>query len=328
MTWYGHDLSKVIEQIPIGVAVTLPHGAIEYANPHLRQWLGLSVEQVVGANLAQFRSGSDAFPERIIRKMLLTGKSWQGETEFKAGTDEIRHALELACPLHDNSGHISHFIHFLQDIGALKLTEVLNKLAFYDNLTGLPNRNLFVERLSRAMAAAQRNRGGLALLYIDVDHFKRINDTYGHDAGDELLRQLAVRLQKCLRKTDTVARLGGDEFVIILEQIPDASLAIGTVENLLQTCCGDYEFRGHHQRVTLSIGISLYPHDAKDMDALLKCADTAMYGAKASGRNRFRLSGPAPKKRYAVAWCAPACPPNQAFLRLPTSAGTARRTRG
>lgn len=301
MTWFGHDLSKVIEQIPIGVAVTLPHGAIEYTNPHLRQWLGLSVERVLGANLAQFRSGSDVFPEPIVREMLLTGESWQGESEFRTATDEIRHALELACPLHDNTGHITHYIHFLQDIGALKLTQVLNKLAFYDNLTGLPNRNLFVDRLSRAMAAAQRNRGGLALLYIDIDHFKRINDAFGHDAGDELLRQLAVRLQTCLRKTDTVARLGGDEFVIILEQIADTSLAIGTVENLLQTCCGDYELRGRSQRVTLSIGISLYPHDAKDMDALLKCADTAMYGAKASGRNGFRLSEPAPKKQYGVA---------------------------
>jgi diguanylate cyclase (GGDEF)-like protein/PAS domain S-box-containing protein len=301
VTWFGHDLSKAIEQIPIGVAVTLPHGAIEYANPHLRQWLGVSVEQILGANLAQFRSGSDAFPERNVRKMLLSGESWQGETELKAGADEIRHALELACPLHNNTGRVTHFIHFLQDIGALKLTQVLNRLAFYDNLTGLPNRNLFVDRLSRAMAAAQRNRGGLALLYIDIDHFKRINDTFGHDAGDELLRELAVRLQDCLRKTDTVARLGGDEFVIILEQIPDISLAIGTVENLLQTCCGDYALRGRNQRVTLSVGISLYPHDAKDMDALLKCADTAMYRAKASGRNGFCVSEPAPKKRYGVA---------------------------
>ena len=301
MTWFGHDLSKVIEQIPIGVAVTLPHGPIEYANPHLRQWLGLSVERVLGANLAQFRSGNDAFPDPIVRKMLLTGESWQGESEFKAGTDEIRHALELACPLHDNAGHITHFIHFLQDIDALKLTQVLNKLAFYDNLTGLPNRNLFVDRLSRAMAAAQRNRSGLALLYIDIDRFKRINDTFGHDAGDELLRQLAVRLQECLRKTDTVARLGGDEFVIILEQIPDTSLAIRTVENLLETCCGDYELRGRSQRVTLSIGISLYPHDSEDMDALLKCADTAMYRAKASGRKGFHLFEPAPKRQYGVA---------------------------
>ena len=301
MTWFGHDLSKVIEQIPIGVAVTLPHGAIEYANPHLRQWLGLSVERILGVNLAQFRSESAAFPEQIVGKTLLAGESWQGETEYKAGSDEIRHVLELACPLRDNTGHITHFIYFLQDIGALKLTQVLNKLAFYDNLTGLPNRNLFVDRLSRAMAAAQRNRGGLALLYIDIDHFKRINDTFGHDAGDELLRQLAVRLQKCLRKTDTVARLGGDEFVIIIEQIPDTLLAIRTVENLLETCSGDYELRGSSQRVTLSIGISLYPRDAKDMDALLKCADTAMYHTKASGRNGFRLSEPAPKKRYGVA---------------------------
>lgn len=300
MTWFGHDLSKAIEQIPVGVAVTLPHGAIEYANPHLRQWLGVSVEQILGANLAQFRSGSDAFPERNVRKILLSGDSWQGETEFKAGTDEVRHALELACPLRDNTERVTHFIHFLQDIGALKLTQVLNRLAFYDNLTGLPNRNLFVDRLSRAMAAAQRNRGGLALLYIDIDHFKRVNDTFGHDAGDELLRQLAVRLQECLRKTDTVARLGGDEFVIILEQIPDRSLAIGTVENLLQTCCGDYALLGHNQRVTLSVGISLYPHDSKDMDALLKCADTAMYRAKASGGNSFCVSEPAPKKRYGV----------------------------
>ena len=129
-----------------------------------------------------------------------------------------------------------------------------------------------------------------------IDHFKRINDSFGHDAGDELLRQLVIRLQKCLRKTDTVARLGGDEFVIILEQIADGSFAIGTVENLLQTCCCDHALRGRSERLTLSIGISLYPHDAKDMDTLLKCADTAMCGAKASGRNGFHLSEPVPKK--------------------------------
>ena len=178
---------------------------------------------------------------------------------------------------------------------------MLSGLAFYDSLTGLPNRYLFNDRLARAMATAQRSRSGFALLYIDIDHFKRINDTLGHDAGDELLRQLASRLKQSLRESDTVARLGGDEFVAVLEHVADARVAVGAVEKLLAECSGCYELGGSERKVTLSVGISLYPADAGDTESLLKCADAAMYRAKAAGRNGYHLHEPHRADQYRLA---------------------------
>lgn len=301
MSWKKRSLSKVIEQIPIGVAVTLPDGTIEYANPYLRRLLGSSAAQLSKAGLGRFRSAGAVPPRDEIRQSLLAGLSWQGETQFRTEKGEACQVLESVYPLHDRAGTITHFIHFLQDISARKYAEMLSGLAFYDSLTGLPNRNLFNDRLARAMATAQRSGSGFALLYIDIDYFKRVNDTLGHDAGDELLRQVASRLQEGLRESDTLARLGGDEFVAILEHVTDAQVAVTVVEKLLVECSGNYELRGGGQTVTLSIGISLYPGDAGDMESLLKCADTAMYSAKAAGRNGYHLREPHCTDQYWVA---------------------------
>jgi diguanylate cyclase (GGDEF)-like protein len=204
-------------------------------------------------------------------------------------------------PLRDRTGRITHFIHFLQDIGALEAAETLTSLAYHDSLTGLPNRNLLNDRLSRAIASARRRHAGFSLLYLDVDRFKEVNDALGHDAGDELLRQVASRLQSGLRKIDTVARLGGDEFVIILDQVGESWLAARIAAKLLVSCSGDYDLHGATRRVTLSVGISRYPRDAVEMEALLKCADKAMYRAKASGGNNFQLREPALRHRYRAA---------------------------
>ena len=298
MSWKKRSLSNVIEQIPIGVAVTLPDGTIEYANPYLRRLLGLSAAQLPRAGLTRFRPAGAVPPREEIRQWLLDGLSWQGETQFRTEQGGACHVLESVYPLHDQAGTITHFIHFLQDISALKHAEMLSSLAFYDSLTGLPNRYLFNDRLARAMATAQRSRSGFALLYIDIDHFKRVNDTLGHDAGDELLRQVASRLQECLRESDTLARLGGDEFVAILDRVTDARVAVRIVEKLLAECSGSYELRGGGQKMTLSIGISLYPGDAGDMESLLKCADMAMYSAKAAGRNGYHLNEPRCADQY------------------------------
>lgn len=294
MSWQKRNLSKVIEQIPIGVAVALPDGTIEYANPYLRRLLRLSAAAVPDADLAQFRPPEDASRRERVRQLLLAGESWQEETQFRTAPDEACDVLESIYPLHDEAGTITHFIHFLQDISALKQAKTLSSLAFYDSMTGLPNRNLFNDRLARALAVAQRNRSGFALLLIDIDHFKRVNDTLGHDAGDELLCQVAARLRRGLRKIDTVARLGGDEFAAILEHVADARLAAKMVEKLLAACSGDYELRGGTQRVTLSVGITLYPHDVdvSETKSLLKRADAAMYQAKAAGRNGYYLRAP------------------------------------
>lgn len=292
MSWQKRSLSKVIEQIPIGVAVTVPGGAVEYVNPHLRRLLCLDAARLRDAGLEDFRADGSAFWRRRVMRLLLAGKSWQGETRFQTARGRKCDFLESIYPLHDEAGTITHFIHFLQDISALKHIQTLSNLAFYDSLTGLPNRNLFNDRLGQALAAARRDRSGFALLLIDIDHFKRVNDTLGHDAGDELLCRIAARLRQSLRKIDTVARVGGDEFAAILERVTDARLAAKTAEKLLAACGGDYKLRGGTRRVTLSIGISLYPRDTAEMKDLMKHADAAMYQAKAAGRNGYRLREP------------------------------------
>jgi len=301
MTWRKHDLSEVIEQVPIGVAVTLPLGTVEYANPRLLELLQVDAGRVLGALLLDFRASASASRDHAIRRRLCAGSSWQGETQLRTAGGEVRHVLESVFPLRDRSGRLTHFINFLQDMGALEAAETLSSLAYYDSLTGLPNRNLFNDRLSRAIAAARRRHGGFSLLYVDVDRFKEVNDTRGHDAGDELLRQVALRLQKSLRKIDTVARLGGDEFVVILDQVSDEAQAAKIAAKILASCSGQYELQGATCNVTLSLGISRYPRDAVEVESLVKCADKAMYRAKASGGNDFRLREPVHRHRYRAA---------------------------
>jgi len=293
MGWQKNGLHRVIEQIPVGVAVTLPDGKVEYANPYLRRLLDLGAGQLPRASLSKLRGNGAITLEDEIRQRLLTDGSWQGETEFTTRERVTCHVLESVYPLHDEHGNVTHFIHFMQDISALKHAEMLSSLAFYDSLTGLPNRNLFNDRLARAVTVAQRGSGSFAVLYIDIDRFKQVNDRLGHDSGDELLRQVAARLQRGLRQSDTVARLGGDEFVAILDDMREAQMAVKVVEKLLAACCGDYRLYGQWLHVTLSVGVSFYPEDARDMQALLRCADTAMYRAKAAGRNRYALLEPA-----------------------------------
>jgi len=288
MTWQNHSL-QMIEQLPIGVAVVLPDGVIEHANPCLARLLGLSWSRLAGSALTEFGPAARVLLGRQIRESLLVGQSWHGETELRMASGETCHVLEWAHALRDGAGEITRFVHFFQDVSALRRAEALHQLAFYDALTGLPNRNLLNDRLARTMVSAQRHRSGFALLYIDVDHFKRVNDTLGHEAGDELLRQLAARLVRSLRGTDTVARWGGDEFVAVIEQVADAGLPTRMVEKLLATCSGDYELAGKLSKVTLSIGISLYPRDADEASALIKYADMAMYRAKAAGRNGYHV---------------------------------------
>lgn len=281
--------------------MTLPLGSVEYANPHLHRMLGVDAAQISGVDLAWFRLSGSVSRHQQLKRRLLVGEPWQEETQFRTGSGDTLHALESAYPLRDSEGRVTHFIHFLQDLSLLKLSETLKSLAFYDSLTGLPNRNLFHDRLSLAMAAARRTRDGFALLSIDIDHFKLVNDSFGHDAGDELLRQIAARLQACLRTTDTVARLGGDEFVAILAQVLDPEVAAKMADKLLASCCGDYELHGNRLRVTMSIGLSLYPRDGQEADILLKRADLAMYRAKATGKNRYQLLDPGRTRRYGFA---------------------------
>lgn len=169
-------------------------------------------------------------------------------------------------------------------------SRALESLALHDALTGLPNRRLLMDRLSLAIAHARRNKGTMAVLYLDLDGFKQINDTLGHDAGDTLLKTVATRLVGVVRQEDTVARLGGDEFVIALSVLSHADCVAKLVSKVIQAVSQPYSIQGGSVSITTSVGVSIYPLHGDDVETLLKSADLALYEAKRSGKNDYRIS--------------------------------------
>src|SRR3984957_16332701 len=167
--------------------------------------------------------------------------------------------------------------------------ERVEYLAYHDGLTGLPNRSLFSKCLSQSISEAQRHKRRLAVAFLDLDRFKQINDTLGHEAGDQLLQEVAVRLKVCVRDSDMVARLGGDEFVVLLPELAEEKYAGIVAQKILAATARPFKLMGQEFRVTASIGISTYPQDGLDEQTLTKNADIAMYQAKAEGKNNFQF---------------------------------------
>ena len=186
-----------------------------------------------------------------------------------------------------------------RDITQRKATEKqLEYQAYYDALTGLPNRLLFRDRVVNAIAQARRHRRGIAVMYLDLDHFKLVNDGLGHSVGDALLSDVAVRLQGSIRASDTISRLGGDEFTILLNDTSSSDSVFGVARKVLQSLARPFRVEGHELYVTASIGISVFPADGEDVEKLLKCADSAMYRAKELGRNQAQLFTSSMNERY------------------------------
>jgi diguanylate cyclase (GGDEF)-like protein len=179
-----------------------------------------------------------------------------------------------------------------QDISARKRTQAQVWMkANYDHLTGLPNRSLFHDRLERAVLQEARRHGQVAVLFIDLDGFKSVNDQLGHDAGDALLKEAAHRIDSCLRESDTAARMGGDEFTVVLTEISDRKGVQQVAEKILGMVAMPYHITGRHARISCSIGIALYPQHAVTVTALLRRADKAMYLAKRGGKNAIVFHG-------------------------------------
>jgi diguanylate cyclase (GGDEF)-like protein/PAS domain S-box-containing protein len=208
--------------------------------------------------------------------------------------DGFEAAIEdSAAPIHDRHGQITGAVIVFHDVSAAReLSLRMSHLAQHDSLTDLPNRVLLNDRLSQAMAIAQRGKTRLGLLYLDVDRFKTINDSLGHTIGDRLLQSVALRLPACVRHADTVSRLGGDEFVILLSQLTQSQDAAVIAEKILSSLSVPYEIEEHTLYATVSIGVVTFPDDGPDADTLLKNADFAMYQAKESGRNCYQFFKP------------------------------------
>jgi len=195
--------------------------------------------------------------------------------------------LTTKLPLHDESGAVIGLVGITREINEIRQTEVaLQHLATHDTLTDLPNRFLMVDRLHQLLARAKRSSTAFAVLFMDIDRFKEVNDTYGHEFGDLLLRVVAQRLTKNVRQSDTVARIGGDEFVIILETVHQIRETEAVAKNVRRALARPINVQEHAMNVTVSIGISFYPENGEDADTLLRTADYAMYLAKKEGGNR------------------------------------------
>ena len=253
------------------------------------QVLGQSIETLLYDDPTQFRRATQA---------TLDQGEWTGEIVQRHRDGSAVHVEGRWTLVKDEFGQGQSVLAINTDIRERKATErEIQRLAFYDALTGLPNRMLLMDRMAQALASVQRRQQGGALLFIDLDNFKTLNDTLGHDQGDLLLQQVAVRLNKCVRNVDTVARLGGDEFVVMLEELsqhPDdlAREAHGVGEKILTTLAMPYALKGYQYRSTPSIGIAPFDGDQASVGELLKQADLAMYQAKKAGRNTLRFFNP------------------------------------
>ena len=201
-------------------------------------------------------------------------------------------------PIHDRSGHVIGAVTVFRDVSATRALSLhAIHLAQHDFLTDLPNRMLLNERLTQAIDLAGRNAHHLAVLFLDLDGFKHINDSLGHVIGDALLQSVAAQLVGCVRRSDTVSRQGGDEFVVLLSEIKHADDAVASAQRIIAALVAPHHIAQHHLHVTVSIGVSIYPYDGADAETLIKCADTAMYQAKKSGRNNYRCFEPAMNAR-------------------------------
>ena len=228
--------------------------------------------------------------DQALWSTIQAGQVWRGELVERKRDGSLYMIDQTITPMRDPGGQISHFVVVQEDITDRKLAEErIKQLSSYDSLTGLPNRRLLRERLGQAVARAEGQRRPLALLFFDLDHFSRINDTMGHDLGDRLLGEIVKRLSAVTRAADTLARVGGDEFAVILVEQAGGEAAAALARRLVAAVSRPYEIDGHEIHLGGSVGISLYPEDGSDADQLIKNADMAMYRAIHEVPNGYRF---------------------------------------
>ncbi len=284
-----HKLSTAIEQTADSILITDASGVIEYVNAAFERVTGFTRAETVGRKPNLVKSGhmSNDFYRRLW-ETILRGEVFRDIFINRRKDGTIYYEEKTITPLKDPLGQITHFVSTGKDISErMRFEERLHYLAHHDLLTGLPNRALLLDRLHQALARAHWNRRTLAVLFLDLDRFKNINDTLGHDLGDRLLQALAGRLSGCVRDGDTVSRLGGDEIAILLEDVAHTDDIANVARKILTAFDRPFSVNGHELFIAASIGISVYPHDGEDATTLLKHADIAMYRAKQQGGGQY-----------------------------------------
>ena len=293
-------LNTILDSVDAFIYLKDRQGHYLFANRRLRELWQIGVGDIAGAGDERFYDATTAALMRVGETRVLdAGETLRSEETVRdPQSGRTLTLLSTKLPLRHDDGSIYALCGISTDISARKLAEdEIRQLAFFDPLTHLPNRRLLLDRIEQALAASLRHQHQGALLYIDLDHFKDLNDTLGHDFGDLLLRQVAQRLAACVRDEDTIARLGGDEFVVMLTGLDDnaedaASQAEMIADKLLCTFAQPFDLAGTAHRCTASIGVTLFSDRQSNIEDLLKRADLSMYEAKAAGRNTLRFFDP------------------------------------
>lgn len=283
--------ATVLDTVSEAVMVTDPDNRIVAVNRSFTRITGYGSEEAVGRDPAQLFSETQSNEfEMDIRQALLAHDHWSGEIHNRRKNGELFVAWQSINLVRNERGDIIHQVTGFSDITEYRAeADRIAWLAHHDPLTGLPNRTLFVDRLSQAIRQSHRNQGKLALIFLDLDKFKPVNDTLGHLVGDQLLKEVGKRLLDCVRDSDTVVRLGGDEFVVLLPAIDTPQDAIGVAEKIIQALGLPFQLQSHNINISTSCGIAVYPDHGTEEKQLIKCADAAMYHAKEDGGNRMHM---------------------------------------
>ena len=282
---------RVFNQAHEGILITDARGLIVDINPAFTEITGYSRAEVIGHTPALLKSGKhpDAFYHDMWQQ-LIDGGHWQGEIWNRRKNGDLFAELLTISTLVDEYGDTLHYLGLFSDITKSKQQQqALEMMAHYDMLTQLPNRSLFADRFQLAIAHSDRQHSLLAVVFLDLDGFKPINDRYGHEIGDQLLVEVSQRIKACIREDDTASRLGGDEFAILLNDISSVDHCERLIGRLQRTIALPYKIDNDPVRLSASMGVTIYPLDHADADTLLRHADQAMYQAKQSGRNRHYL---------------------------------------
>lgn len=284
-------LSLAVEQTADSVMITDCAGVIEYVNSAFETITGYSRAEALGSTPRLVKSEEhDRDFYSLLWKKILSGQVYRNIFINRRKEGSLYHEEKTITPIKDSNGRITHFISTGKDITErMQAQERLQYLAYHDVLTALPNRTLFLDRLEHALTRVPRRARQLAVIFLDLDRFKVINDTLGHDFGDRLLQVLGERLVKCVRDDDTVARVSGDEFAILLEDVASTEDVTIVARKIIEAFAKPFDVYQRELFVTTSIGISVYPTDGEDAKSLLKNADTAMYRAKGAGRNTYQF---------------------------------------
>ncbi|OAA88592.1 Cyclic di-GMP phosphodiesterase Gmr [Clostridium ljungdahlii] len=283
---------RIIGTAMEGVLMTDASGNIIKVNDSFQRISGYKKEDLIGKNPRILKSGrhNKKFYLNMWHNLIATGY-WEGEIWNKAKNGQLYPKWMSITSLKGSDGTVENYIAISTDISKLKKTEnKLHNLAYYDPLTGIPNRALFYERLERALIRGNDNKKAVALLFMDLDGFKFINDSLGHAAGDLLLKEVAVRIKSNIRKSDTVSRLGGDEFTVILENVGNQEYVKTTAQTIIDKILIPYNILDQEITLGVSIGIALAPYDESTVEGLIRKADAAMYDAKESGKGKYSFS--------------------------------------